>query len=173
MAKFLKCALLVSVAAGFLLTMSAEFTPAAADPVKVRRAVMKELGVHNKAFKKFFKVKKSKKAKKREAKPADMEMRAIAIAAMAKRLPSMFAKGTSLADMPGKTGAKPEIWSRAMEFEAAANNLKALAEKVQAATLTGDKGKIKAAFGVMGKKGCGGCHKVFRKKLKKKKKKTT
>lgn len=170
MAKWLKCSLLAVVAAGFVVTAPVAFSTAdAADPVKVRRAVMKEFGVHNKAFKKFFKPKKTAKAKKRALKPADMELRALAIMAMAKRLPSMFPKGTSLDDMPGKTGAKPAIWARSMEFEAAADNLKELAGKVQAAASSGDRDAMKASFGAMGKKGCGGCHKTFRKKFKKKK----
>ena len=84
-----------------------------------------------------------------------------------------FPKGTSLADGAGKTGAKPEIWAKWGEFKAAAAAMGSLAESLAKASATGDKGKMKQAVTSLGKKGCGGCHRNFRKKLKKKKKKAS
>jgi cytochrome c556 len=80
-----------------------------------------------------------------------------------------FPKGTSAADGVGKTRAKPVIWAKWGEFEAAAANLGKLASGLETAAATGDKAKIKAALTAMGKNGCGGCHKTFRAKKKKKK----
>ncbi|MDA0653439.1 MAG: cytochrome c [Proteobacteria bacterium] len=92
------------------------------------------------------------------------------MASLAKRLPGMFPKGTSLTDMPGKAYAKPEIWTQNNKFRGAANNLASWSKDLEKAAATGDKAKIAAAMRGFGKETCGNCHKTFRMKKPKKKK---
>ena len=98
-----------------------------------------------------------------------MELRAIAIAGQMDRLLARFPKGTSNADGVGKTRAKPVIWAKWGEFEAAAANLKGLANGLAKAAAAGDTVKIKAAVDNMNNNGCNGCHRTFRAPSKKKK----
>ena len=161
MGKWSTYGLAVAVCACFLV--AAPLESASADPIKTRQAVMKELSGHAKAFKKFFKGGKTKKAIARAGTAGDMVFRAMAIASTAGRLPTLFQKGSGM----GKTRAKPEIWLKMGEFKGKAANLKSAAMAVQTAAEGGDMAAIKTAFGKMGK-ACGGCHKQFRAKKKKK-----
>jgi cytochrome c556 len=77
-------------------------------------------------------------------------------------IPSVFPQKTSSADYPGKTRAKPAIWADWAKFNAAEQNALAKAQALDAAVKTGNKETIQAAFGDMGKNGCGGCHDAFR-----------
>lgn len=168
MKKWLKPFILI--AAGFAFTATLQIDVAEADVVKTRKAVMKELSTHGKAIGRYLKGHKNPKREARLGTPGDVELRAIAMAGLAKRLPAMFPKGTSLSDMPGKTRAKPEIWTQNKKFRAAANNLAMWAKDIENAAATGDKAKIAAAMKGFGKEACGTCHKSFRgPKIKKKK----
>ena len=74
----------------------------------------------------------------------------------------LFLAGTSKADRPGKTVAKPDIWQDRAKFETAFDNWQA------AVAALGDKvgngqPALAAAVGELGK-ACGGCHKPFRAK---------
>lgn len=87
------------------------------------------------------------------------------------KVPGLFPKGTSTADFPGKSYAKPAIWTEPDKFAAAAKNAAAKAEALDTALKGGDKAAIAAAFGGMIKgglfdagNGCGGCHVPFREK---------
>ena len=74
----------------------------------------------------------------------------------------LFLPGTSKADRPGKTVAKPEIWADADKFAKAFENWQAAVTVV--ADVAGDGQKVLAgAVGELGKT-CGGCHKPFRAK---------
>jgi cytochrome c556 len=84
---------------------------------------------------------------------------------LAQTVPSKFPKGTSTTDFPGKSGAKPAIWTEPDKFAAAAKNEFAEVQKLNAAVKTGDKAAIAAQFDVTGKQGCGGCHTPYREKL--------
>ena len=119
--KWLKPFVLVAAGVGFLATLQIDV--AAADPVKIRQAMMKENNTHIKAIKKYLKGHKNAKKEARLGTAGDVELRAIALAGIAKRIPSMFPKGTSLKDRPGKTRAKPAIWTENKKFRAAANRL--------------------------------------------------
>ena len=77
-------------------------------------------------------------------------------------IPSLFPAKTSMADYPGKTYAKPEIWAEWDKFVAAVNTANQKAAALNAALASGDKAAVTAAFGAMGKEGCGGCHTPFR-----------
>jgi cytochrome c556 len=157
-----KSLVIAIVAVGFLGAISAPVTYAAStDSVKVRKALMKEMSVHNKSIKKFIKGHKNPKKAKRLGDAADMELRAMALGGLATRMLTLFPKGTSLNDQKG-TRAKPEIWSKWSDFEASAKKFGGLAAKLEQASATGDKAKMKAALGALGKQGCGGCHKAFR-----------
>lgn len=89
------------------------------------------------------------------------------IVMIAPTLPDMFPPGTGLDKYEGVTGAKPIIWSKHGEFKAHAEKLRELAmnlEKVASAP-NADKKQIAAAFGNLGKNGCGSCHRENRQKL--------
>jgi cytochrome c556 len=77
-------------------------------------------------------------------------------------IPSLFPQKTSIADYPGKTYAKPEIWAQWDKFVAAVNGANAKAAELNAALARGDQAAVTAAFAAMGKEGCGGCHTPFR-----------
>jgi cytochrome c556 len=91
--------------------------------------------------------------------------KANAIGDTASLIPTLFPEGTSLEDIEGRVGAKPEIWQDWAGFEAAATTLGSAADALIAATETGDAAAMQAAFDALGKDGCGGCHTKFRQKL--------
>jgi len=144
---------------GFLAAAGAGF---AADTIKTRQAVMAELGAHTKAVGAFLKGNEDPRKSAALGSAGDVEFRATAMASLAKRLPSFFPKGTSSSDMPGKTRAKPEIWTRSDKFMAAAATLENLSNKLAEAAATEDKSRIAAVMKTLGKDGCGGCHATFR-----------
>ena len=78
------------------------------------------------------------------------------------KIPSLFPQKTSLAEYPGKTRAKPDIWTEWNEFNAAMQNADAKAKVLDAAMKSGNKAAIQTAFADLGKNGCNGCHKTFR-----------
>ena len=87
------------------------------------------------------------------------------LVATAPKIPDLFPQGTSMADFPGKTGAKAEIWQQNAKFKEAAMLLEKEAKALSAAVKSGDAGKVQAAFAETGKNGCGTCHNTFREKL--------
>lgn len=91
---------------------------------------------------------------------ADAAKAAQEIAANAGKIPSVFPEGTNA----GESEALPVIWERWGEFEGKAQNMENLAAKLAAAAGSGDQTATLAAFGTLGKQGCGGCHEVFRQK---------
>jgi len=94
---------------------------------------------------------------------AEVEKNARLIAAASAKIPSLFPKGTSRGDFDAKTTrALPKIWEEWAVFEAAARTLGAEAATLATVAAKGDPFDIGDQFGVMGKKGCGGCHKLFR-----------
>jgi cytochrome c556 len=87
------------------------------------------------------------------------------IATTAPKLPEAFVAGTSMTEFPGKTGAKPAIWSENDKFVAAQKQLVSESQKLVDVIKAGDKAKIGEQFASVGKNGCGGCHNTFREKL--------
>lgn len=126
--------------------------------IEQRRAAMKQLGGHMKAIGIFM--------KKGQGTAADVAARAEKVAAIAAAIPTLFPRGTSLNDGAGETGAKPEIWQQATLFRVRSGALHGAARAFAAVAKTGNKQGMGAVMGVLGKEGCGGCHRVFRKKLK-------
>ena len=127
----------------------------AAAAVEARQAAMKAQGKDAGAIKAYIDGK------------ADLAAAQSAGADLANRIakvPTLFPKGTSMADLPGKSYAKPAIWTETDKFNAAAKTAQTKAAALDAALKGGDKNAITAAFGDMGKNGCGGCHESFREK---------
>src|SRR5215204_2814182 len=81
---------------------------------------------------------------------------------MAPQIPSLFPQNTGMAQLPGKSFAKPEIWAQWDKFIEADRNATARAQALNAALQGSDKAAITAAFAAMGQEGCGGCHRPFR-----------
>lgn len=138
------------------------FSAGPADVVKQRQDAMKQLSDHMKAIKAFVDT--------GEGSAADIARRAAEINATSGKIADLFPQGTSLEEISQpETGAKPEIWREFDKFKAAAGNLGELSQGLQQVAANGaSREDIGAAFGKMGKEGCGGCHEPFRKKLEKK-----
>ena len=78
------------------------------------------------------------------------------------QIPGLFPQKTGMAEYPGKSYAKPDIWAQWDKFVAVINVANTRASELNAALTAGDKAAITAAFAAMGKDGCGGCHTPFR-----------
>ncbi len=76
----------------------------------------------------------------------------------AQHIPLLFPQG-SLTD---KSKAKPEIWQKWSEFEAAAKNMGSWAERLRDTARTKDAAATEAIMKEFGAKGCGTCHQPFR-----------
>ena len=85
------------------------------------------------------------------------------IADTAPAIPSLFPAGTGMAALPDSE-SRENIWEEWEAFVASAEHLGEKAAALQAALGSGDSGRIGAAFGDLGKNGCGGCHRKFREK---------
>ena len=87
-------------------------------------------------------------------------------------IPGLFPQGTSNAEFPGKTRAKPDIWAQWDRFIADQRAAVSQAQALNAAVQSGDKAAITAAFAdglgrdVGGRTpnpgACGACHAAFR-----------
>jgi cytochrome c556 len=124
-----------------------------ADAIKERQDTMKSMGQALGGVKAFI---DGKADQKQAQDSADRLVQIIKTAG------TKFPAGTSMADAPNVSWAKPEIWQDKAKFEGAYKNAITEAEKLDAAVKTGDKDKIQAQFGDTGKNGCGGCHTQFR-----------
>ena len=87
------------------------------------------------------------------------------LVAISAKLPDIWPAGTSSKDMPGKSNAKPEIWQDMAKFKAIQATVKTADDALLGALQKGDKAAATAAFGDLGKNGCGACHGTFREKL--------
>lgn len=76
----------------------------------------------------------------------------------AQHIPSLFPQG-SLTD---KSKAKPEIWQKFPEFQAAAKNFQTKAEELRDAARAKDQAKVDALVKEFGRQACGTCHQPFR-----------
>jgi cytochrome c556 len=149
-------ALAVSFAAGSVLAPSLAATPG--ETVKKRQETMKQLGGHMKAIKTYLET--------GAGSAEDVAMRATAINGIAAKIPTLFPEGTGMDEVKDpKNGAKPEIWLDWEKFSAAAKGPEERSAALNLVAAGGDRAAIGAAFGEMGKNGCGACHKPFRVKL--------
>ena len=83
------------------------------------------------------------------------------IAINAQHIPTLFPQGS----MTDKSNAKPEIWEKFSEFEAAAKNLQTKAEELRDAARAKDQPKVEALMKDFGRQTCVACHNTFRKPL--------
>jgi cytochrome c556 len=90
-----------------------------------------------------------------------MAVNAETIAINAQHIPTLFPPGS----MSEKSNAKPEIWEKRSEFEAAAKNLQTKAEELRDAARAKDQPKVEAMMKDFGRQTCGACHTPFRKPL--------
>lgn len=124
--------------------------------VEERQDAMKSLGGHMKAI--------SESIESGNPDAALVAQHAADIEAIAAQIPTFFPEGTSLEDVDGKVGAKPEIWSDWAGFEQAAAALGNQASALEVAAGTGDADAMAAQFKLVGES-CGGCHSKFRQKV--------
>lgn len=117
--------------------------------VKQRQTEMRQMG---KAFKAVMPILKGENTNVMDAMPSVVTWHT-----NAKKIAANFPAGTGRDAVPDSR-AKPEIWSKRSEFEAAAAQLAATAEKLIAATKTNDISVFRAEFKEFGQ-ACGGCHK--------------
>ncbi|MET0851215.1 MAG: cytochrome c [Candidatus Rokuibacteriota bacterium] len=76
----------------------------------------------------------------------------------AQHIPSMFPQGS----LTEKSKAKPEIWQKWPEFEAASRAMVVESEKLRDAARSKDQAAVQAAMQNFGRNACGACHTPFR-----------
>jgi len=119
------------------------------DPVADRQRLMKLTGAS------WADIQAKAKAGNIEAIAVNAET--LAINAM--HIPALFPKDS----LTEKSNAKPEIWQKWSDFEAASKNLGSMAEKLRDASRAKDKAAVEAMVKDFGPKACGACHTPFRK----------
>jgi len=144
----------IAASSGEAVIQLADLSPA--DAIAERQKLMKGQGAEAKAINDFL--------ESGTGTADDVAKNAASIKASAAKIPDLFPAGSSIDDNVAKTAAKKEIWANFDDFKAHAAKLGDLAGALEAAAATGDKDKIAAAFGSMGKEGCGGCHQLYRQK---------
>jgi cytochrome c556 len=77
----------------------------------------------------------------------------------AKEIPTLFPEGSL---NPEKSAAKPEIWQKRAEFEAAAKNLETWSMKLRDAAAADNTEQTQAIVKDFGRQTCGACHQPFR-----------
>jgi cytochrome c556 len=80
------------------------------------------------------------------------------MAVLSMHIPALFPQGS----LNEKSNAKPEIWQRWADFEAAAKNTQGLAERLRDTAKTKDAAATEALVKEFGPKACGACHTPFR-----------
>ena len=80
-------------------------------------------------------------------------------------LPEKFPPGTGMAEFPGKSGAKPAIWTEWDKFKDAPKAAVEQEEKLLAAIKAGDKEAVGKQAGATWEDGCQVCHRPYREKL--------
>jgi len=82
------------------------------------------------------------------------------------KIVALFPAGTSLADFPGVTNAKPEIWEQWERFKDVPNALLRAETSLAADIKSGNKPGVLDDLDAVGRTGCGACHSNFRAPLK-------
>jgi cytochrome c556 len=129
-------------------TSRAQMKVGSGDPVADRQRLMKLNGA-------------SWRDAQDKAKAGTIEAIAVNAETMAingQHITALFPQG-SLTD---KSKAKPEIWQKWPEFEAAAKTMVAKAEQLRDAARAKDQGKVDALMKEFGRQACGTCHQPFR-----------
>ena len=121
----------------------------AAEAIDARQKLMKEQG---KAWKG---IQDKTKAGQIAAIVPDAEK----LASTSKRIPGLFPEGSL---NPDKSLAKPEIWQKRADFDAAAKNVQTWSVKLRDAAKANDAEQTQAIVKDFGRQACGTCHQPFR-----------
>jgi cytochrome c556 len=81
------------------------------------------------------------------------------------KIAALFPPGTSLAEFPNGTHAKPEIWAQWDRFKDVPAALGRAEDKLASAIKTGSKQDVLDELDAVGRNGCGACHTFFRSPL--------
>jgi cytochrome c556 len=81
------------------------------------------------------------------------------LASTSKEIPALFPEGSL---NPEKSAAKPEIWQKRAEFDAAAKNLETWSMKLRDAAAANNAEQTQAIVKDFGRQACGSCHQPFR-----------
>ena len=82
------------------------------------------------------------------------------------KIVALFPQGTSLADFPGATNAKPDIWEQWARFKDVPGALLRAETRLAADIKDGSKQDVLDDLDAVGRNGCGACHTTFRAPLK-------
>jgi cytochrome c556 len=78
------------------------------------------------------------------------------------KIVDQFPEGTSATDFPGKTHAKPELWTDWDKAKMIPAALLEQEKKLKEVIATGDAKAVADQLGATGKAGCGACHNAYR-----------
>ena len=117
--------------------------------IEARKKLMKEQGA---AWKNI-----QDKAKAGQVK--DLVPDAEKLVMTSKEIPTLFPEGSL---NPEKSLAKPEIWQKRAEFDAAAKNLETWAMKLRDSAAADNAEQTQAIVKDFGRQTCGNCHQPFR-----------
>jgi len=124
--------------------------------VAKRQAAMKALGASVKTVSEYA----QGKADQAAAIAASQKIQEIG-----KTVPSLFPPHTGLEELPGKSGAKPEIWSDPQKFKDAAAALASGSDALAKVVAAGDVASTGASLKALGHDACGTCHDTYRVKI--------
>ena len=143
----------LAAAFGALALSSAVMAATSAEVVKDRQDSMKAQAADLKTINDYARGKADK----------DAALKASAdLAEHAGRDAKLFPKGTSSADLPGKSNAKPEIWAEQAKFSAILVAMHDKATKLPALIKTGSPADVHTAAMDLAKAGCVACHTDYR-----------
>ncbi|MGH7302604.1 MAG: c-type cytochrome [Candidatus Rokuibacteriota bacterium] len=137
---------LVALAAGGCASGSKSMSTA--DVVAERQRLMKNVGAN------WADIQNKVKA----GAPDTVAVNAEALSLHAKQIPSLFPEGSRT----DKSKAKPDIWQKWPEFQAAAKNLENRAGTLRDQAMAKDGAAVTATVGTFGRDACGACHTPFR-----------
>ena len=153
MARLNKWGMAAVAAAGIAVFATGVLAQDKAAAVKARQDFMKAQAADTKAIGDYAKGMASKEDAQKAI--ADLQARA-------PRIPALFVPGTSMADMPGVSYAKPAAFTDTDKLKMIVANLKTIEDKAAETIKTGTPEQAGAALGEIGKNGCGGCHSEYR-----------
>jgi len=118
------------------------------DPVADRQRLMKNVGANWADI----------QAKVKAGNPEAVAVNAEALSLHAQRIPCFFNDGAPTE----KSKAKPDIWQKWPEFQAAAKNLENRAGTLRDQAVAKDAAAVTTTVGTFGRDACGACHTPFR-----------
>ncbi len=121
--------------------------------IKERKALMKQQGGDLKAIGAYV---------KGQGDQATALEKATDLLALSEKIVPLFPAGTSLADFPDKTDAKPELWGDRAKFESYPVELRTEVQDLLEAIKASDVAAVGQKLGIVGKNGCSKCHTDFR-----------